>query len=216
MKKSSGFIGILAVVFFNILFVTNLMAETTKEIVVNDVGIYHQTVKIERAVNWKVEFPEGFTPFLVVCFMFSGLSGFFGGSRKFIWIFCGLTLLSACLFIYYPIVGIICAVVAAFIALEGIDINDFIEPVFLVFALTIACIAFFVMMGNEFNLKKLLFISIVFVYSLAIREVIYAWRKQKFVTPEMVEAEKVPIEYLNEEIKIVIRGCKGLTACQEE
>lgn len=65
MKKSSGLIGILAVLFFNIfLFTSSAVAETTKEtkIVVGEGGIHQQTITTEttKKVNWNVNFPENF------------------------------------------------------------------------------------------------------------------------------------------------------------
>lgn len=65
MKKNSGFIGILAILFFNIFFASSVAAETTKEtaIIADENGIYQQNIftEIKKTINWKMDFPRGFS-----------------------------------------------------------------------------------------------------------------------------------------------------------
>lgn len=68
MKIKGRFVGILAVLFFNIfLFTSSAVAETTKEtkIVVGEGGIHRQTVTTEttKKIDWQIEFPEGFSQY---------------------------------------------------------------------------------------------------------------------------------------------------------
>lgn len=182
-------------------------------VVIDDNGVRFNLLPVPAVVKNNFLNNMGIILFTVSWFLLAIMSGYKGGSRKLILSFFCLSpivlYLLNVLSIRYPFLIVFISLVAVAVGVWAIfhkvvldgswyPVMVIVPAAFSSCIIAISNVAVNILPFEQVN-NYIIFQIIVFMYALALREVVYAWRKEKLVTPQMVKAiREMPRGFLNE------------------
>jgi|GEM_PF-6247911 len=200
----------------NPLGFSNVPVGENWQVVVSDKGVKFNSLpalEIEKDNFFNI---LGIILLAIAWILLAGINGYIGKERRYLFsLFClspGILYLLNIFSINCPGLVTIVMIIIMILGIMAVYSQEFLILSIWSASLTIISAAFSILeiLSSGFILSYLsrpyihsyaLFQLVIFAYALAFREVVYAWRKEKLVTPKMVKAKRKFEGHINEDNK---------------